>query len=129
MPEFTHHIFVCSNRRQPGHSRGCCDPQGNDALRGALKAELKRRGLNAEIRANQAGCLDQCEYGTVLVIYPQAIWYGGVQIQDVPRIVDETLLGGRILEDLLISSELLNSKQSQADKSQTLPTSSTEKDS
>jgi (2Fe-2S) ferredoxin len=66
--------------------------------------------LNTLVRANYAGCLDQCECGPTVVIYPQAIWYGGVRPEDVPRIIEETILGGRILEDLLIPDEKLNAK-------------------
>ncbi len=108
MPDFTHHIFICCNRREPEHSRGCCDPDGNEALRNAFKTELKRRKLGPRVRANKAGCLDQCELGPTVVIYPQAIWYGGVQLSDVSRIIDETVIGGRIIEDLVIPFEKLN---------------------
>ena len=108
MPEFSNHIFVCCNRREPGHSRGCCDPEGSEALRNAFKTEVKNRKLGPCVRANLAGCLDQCELGPVVVIYPQAIWYGGVTLEDVPRIIEETVIGGKILEDLLIPSEKLN---------------------
>ncbi|MFN0050620.1 MAG: (2Fe-2S) ferredoxin domain-containing protein [Planctomycetales bacterium] len=108
MPAFTHHIFVCGNRREPGHSRGCCDPDGGDALRQAFKAELKKRQLGSLVRANAAGCLDQCELGPTVVIYPQGIWYGGVRIADVPRIIDETIVAGRILDDLVIPADRLN---------------------
>jgi len=77
-------------------------------LRNLFKAELKRRGLGPLVRANRSGCLDQCEQGPTVVIYPQAIWYGRVTPQDVPRIVEETILGGRVLEDLRIADEELN---------------------
>lgn len=110
MPAFHCHVFVCCNRRAPGHSRGCCDPEGT-AIRDALKAEVKRQaGPELMVRVNQAGCLDQCELGPTLVIYPQGIWYGRVQLADVPRIVRETVLEGRILEDLRIPEECLNTK-------------------
>jgi (2Fe-2S) ferredoxin len=108
MAKFTHHLFVCCNRRAPGHPRGCCDPDGTERLRGAFKAELAKRGLDSQVRANKAGCLDQCELGPTVVIYPQAIWYGNVQLQDVVRIVEETIVGGRVLHDLLIPDEHLN---------------------
>src|SRR4051812_4824697 len=110
MPEFTSHIFVCCNRREPGNSRGCCNPDGSDALRNRFKAELKKRNLGPLVRANQAGCLDQCELGPTVVIYPQAIWYGGVKPDDVPRIVEETIVNGRVLEDLRIADDKLNCK-------------------
>ena len=110
MSAFTHHIFICCNRRTPGHPRGCCDPGGGEQLRSAFKSEVKRRGLNPLVRANKAGCLDQCELGPTVVIYPQGIWYGNVQLADVSRIIDETIVGGKVLDDLLIADELLNTK-------------------
>jgi (2Fe-2S) ferredoxin len=110
MPAFESHIFICTNRREPGHSRGCCDPQASGELRDCFKAELKRRGLGPLVRANQAGCLEQCELGPTVVIYPQGIWYGHVQPADVPRIVEETVIGGRVLDDLRIPDEWLNTK-------------------
>lgn len=110
MSKFTHHIFVCCNRRSDGHPRGCCDPDGSEQLRNLFKSEVKNRGLNPDVRANKAGCLDQCELGPTVVIYPQEIWYGNVQPEDVPRIVEETIVGGKVLNDLLIADQLLNTK-------------------
>jgi (2Fe-2S) ferredoxin len=55
-----------------------------------------------------AGCLDQCEHGPNLVIYPQGIWYGGVRPEDVPRIVEQTIIKGVVLSDLVIVPECLN---------------------
>ena len=110
MSKFTSHIFVCGNQRPPTSPRGCCDPEGSEELCRLLRAELKRRGAGPLVRANKAGCLDQCEHGPTVVIYPQEIWYGGVTADDVPRIVEETVLGGRVLSDLLISDNLLNKK-------------------
>lgn len=108
MPAFTHHLFVCCNQRPPGNRRGCCDPDGSNALRAALAAEIKSRGLNPLVRASKAGCLEQCEHGPTVAIYPQNIFYGHVRVEDVPRIVEETIVNGRVLEDLLIADECLN---------------------
>ena len=118
MPPFTSHLFVCGNQRPPGSPRGSCDPDGTQSLRDAFKLELKRRQLGPLVRANQAGCLEQCEVGPTVVIYPQGIWYGRVQLSDVPRIVEETIVHGRILDDLLIPAPLLNCRElaSQATK-------------
>lgn len=110
MPAFTHHIFVCCNYRSADHPRGCCDPAGTESLRNALKAEIDRRGLGPLVRANKSGCLEQCEHGPTIAIYPQGIFYGGVHVDDVPRIVEETVLGGRIIEHLRIAEECLNNK-------------------
>lgn len=108
MPAFTHHIFVCGNTRKPGHRRGSCDPEGRQALRSAFKRALKRAGFDGLVRANHAGCLDQCEHGPAVVIYPQGIWYGQVNTDDATRIVEKTLLQGEILPDLLIDEDCLN---------------------
>lgn len=81
-------------------------------LRNLFKAEVKRRGLDPLVRANKSGCLDQCELGPTVVIYPQEIWYGGVKPEDVARIIEETVIGGRVIPDLLIPDELLNTKGS-----------------
>ena len=109
MSKFTHHIFVCCNQRPDGHPRGCCD-DGSSSLKDAFKDEVKQRKLTPEVRANTAGCLDQCEYGPVVVIYPQEIWYGGVKHEDVPRIIEETIVQGRIIPELVIPDHLLNTK-------------------
>ena len=110
MAEFTHHIFVCCNQRIAGHPRGCCNLDGSEALRNRFKTEIAQRKLGPLVRANVAGCLDQCEQGPTVVIYPQAIWYGHVTPDDVPRILDETVIAGRVLEDLLIPADQLNQK-------------------
>jgi (2Fe-2S) ferredoxin len=93
-------------------------------LRNCFKAELDRRKLGPLVRANKSGCLEQCELGPTVVIYPQAIWYGHVTIADVPRIIEETVIGGRILNDLLISDDWLNTKgrgPSGSGESKTMP--------
>ncbi|WP_246196257.1 (2Fe-2S) ferredoxin domain-containing protein [Aquisphaera giovannonii] len=81
-------------------------------MRDAFKIELKRRGVAARTRAYHASRLDQCEHGPVVVIYPQGIWYGRVTPGDVPRIVEETILGGEIVGDLAIDETCLNNPAS-----------------
>ena len=108
MAAFSHHIFICGKGRKTGASRGSYDPLEKEALRSAFKKELKKAGLSRTTRTNQTACLDQCEHGPVLVIYPQAIWYGGVGLDDVPRIVGRTIARGEILPDLLIADTCLN---------------------
>lgn len=108
MPAFDEHLFVCGNQRSTGHPRGCCDPDGTDRLRNELKSQLKMWGLPNCVRVNKAGCLDQCEHGPVLVIYPRGIWYGGVTVEDVPRIIETTIINGQVLEDLVIAESCLN---------------------
>ena len=108
MPKFKHHIFVCTNQREPGSPRGCCDPKGTAELHKAFKEAVVARGLKMSVRANKAGCLDQCEHGPNVVVYPEAVWYGGVQIEDVPEIVDSHLIGGVPLQRLRLRDECIN---------------------
>ena len=60
------------------------------------------------MRANRSGCLDHCEHGPCVVVYPAGIWYGGVQLTDVDPIVDRHLLGGEIVRRLLIVEDCIN---------------------
>ena len=102
MSRYERHVFVCLNERPPGHPKGCCLQKGSAEVRDALKAELRNRGLARIVRANNSGCLDACEFGISMVIYPDAIWYGGVKKEDIPEIVERTIINGEVIERLLI---------------------------
>jgi (2Fe-2S) ferredoxin len=108
MPKFERHIFICGNVRSPEHPRGSCDPTGRAELQKAFKQKLAERGLKGRVRANQAGCLDQCEHGPNLVVYPEAVWYGGVTLADVDEIVDSHIVGDRPVERLRLKDSCLN---------------------
>ena len=68
------HVFVCTNRRPDGHPKGSCAERGSEALLDYVKRRAKALGL-PRIRVNSAGCLDRCEFGPVIVVYPQGTWY------------------------------------------------------
>jgi (2Fe-2S) ferredoxin len=108
MPKFEHHIFVCTNQREAGHPRGSCNPTGSGELHQLFKTGVAVRGLKGRVRANKTGCLDQCEHGPNVVIYPEAVWYGHVTAADVDEILDSHILGGRPVERLMIAEECLN---------------------
>ena len=110
MPSFEYHIFVCGNQRYSGHPRGCCDPEGGEALRNAFKLALKAKGLRATARANRSGCLDQCEHGPCVVVYPEAIWYGAVGLEDVEEIVQSHIIEGAPVERLLLLESCINNR-------------------
>ena len=63
------------------------------------------------MRANKAGCLEQCEVGPTVVVYPDAVWYGGVTPADVDEIIDSHIVGGRLVERLIIPDSVLNNTQ------------------
>jgi len=107
--KFEHHLFVCENVRPPESPRGCCSAKGAAEVRARLKEELEQRGQKGRVRANGAGCLDQCAQGPCIVAYPGQVWYGGVTVADVPEIVD-ALLAGKVVERLVIPDAKLTGK-------------------
>lgn len=108
MPKFTKHIFVCGNQRPDGHPRGCCDPAGAAELQRAFKTQLTLCGLQTTVRANKSGCLDQCEHGPTVVVYPEGIWYGNVRLSDVAEIVESHIAGDRPVERLRLADGCIN---------------------
>lgn len=111
MPAFEHHVFVCCNSRPAGAPRQSCTPQhGNSDLHARLAQLTKAAGLQGRVRINKAGCLDQCEHGPVMVVYPEAVWYGNVSPEDAEEIVERHLVGGEPVQRLRLAEECLNSK-------------------
>jgi (2Fe-2S) ferredoxin len=108
LAKFERHVFVCTNFREPGSARPSCTPDGKSQLHTALKDAVKAAGLTGSIRVNKAGCLDQCEHGPTVVVYPEAVWYGGVTVNEVPEIVSEHLIASRPVERLMIADDCLN---------------------
>ncbi len=102
MSRYQRHVFVCINQRPPGHPKGCCHDRGSEEIRDLLKAELAKRGLAGIVRANNSGCLDACEHGVTMVIYPEGIWYGKVAKEDLPEIIDRTIIAGEVIQRLVI---------------------------
>lgn len=95
------HLFVCCNRRPDGHPRGSCAAKGSERLRDYMKARAKEMGL-PRIRVNAAGCLDRCELGPCMVIYPEGVWYRITSPADVDKILTQHVRdGGRVTELML----------------------------
>ncbi len=99
---YDRHIFICTNQREAGHPRGCCKERGGEEVRARFKTALKERRLHGKMRANAAGCLDICEHGVVAVVYPDAVWYGGLTVDDVDEIIESHLINDVPVERLLI---------------------------
>ncbi len=105
MSYFRYHVFFCTNLRDGG--RQCCQKNGDAlAMRDYVKSVVKQRGLagNGEggVRINTAGCLDRCEDGPVLVVYPEETWYTYVDKDDLDEIIEEHLINGRVVSRLKI---------------------------
>jgi (2Fe-2S) ferredoxin len=106
LPTFERHVFVCCNARPEGAPRPSCTRD----LHTELQQRARAAGLGARVRSNKSGCLDQCEHGPMVVVYPEAVWYGNVQPEDAAEIVAEHLVAGRPVERLRIADECLNTK-------------------
>jgi (2Fe-2S) ferredoxin len=102
MPPYQRHVFICINERPQEDPRGCCSAKGSEVVREKFKKGLKARGLNRVVRANAAGCLDACAFGVSVVIYPEAVWYGGVTPDDVDEIIEKHVIGGEVVQRLLM---------------------------
>ena len=104
MTPFDRHVFVCLHQRPEGDPRGSCAPKGSAQVLDLLKGEVHRRGLEG-VRVQRAGCLDQCEKGVSVVVYPEATWYGRVAPADCAEIVERHLVGGNPVERLRTDKE------------------------
>lgn len=103
MGYYDKHVFMCCNLREDG-SRPCCANRGAEAVRAYAKNRIKALGLNGagKVRINLSGCLDRCEEGPVMVIYPEEVWYSYIDEEDVDEIIEKHLIGGEPVERLRI---------------------------
>jgi (2Fe-2S) ferredoxin len=99
---YKYHVFFCQNRRDP--PKACCANHDAEGARAHAKDRIKALGLDGEgqVRINQAGCLDRCEEGPCVVVYPEGVWYTYVDKADIDEIIDEHLVKGRVVERLKI---------------------------
>lgn len=102
MSYFQHHVFFCCNKREPPEK--CCADAGAADLQAYAKGRVKALGLSGQgrIRINKAGCLDRCEEGPVIVVYPEEVWYTYIDREDIDEIIDRHLVKGEIVERLRI---------------------------
>ncbi|OJU10187.1 MAG: 2Fe-2S ferredoxin [Clostridiales bacterium 43-6] len=97
-----YHVFVCASCRINGTQKGFCHSKGAVNIIGRFMEEIEDRDLSSEVMVTNTGCFGICDKGPVVVIYPEATWYGNVTEKDVERIVEEHLENGNKVEDLLI---------------------------
>lgn len=102
MPPFEKHVFICTNRRDPSNPKGSCANSGSEAICDAFKSEVASAGLRGRMRANSSGCLDRCEHGPTVVVYPEGVWYQVKTAEDAKAIVAEHLVGGTPVERLRV---------------------------
>lgn len=101
------HIFVCTNERPENHPRGSCARKDAEKLRNYMKARAKEIGLDLAqgVRVNNAGCLERCELGPTLVIYPDGVWYRAETFADIDEILDVHVKQGGRVQRLMLKPE------------------------
>jgi (2Fe-2S) ferredoxin len=99
---YKHHVFFCMNTREDG--RRSCGDHGATTAQQHAKKRIKQMDMNGQgkVRINQSGCLDRCEEGPCLVVYPDAVWYTYVDTEDIDEIIDSHLIGGKPVDRLKI---------------------------
>jgi (2Fe-2S) ferredoxin len=98
------HIFICTNQRAEGASRKSCGEAHGMEIVDAFKKKLKALDLPIKIRAQKSGCLDICDFGQTIVIYPEGVFYVGVELSDIDEIIDEHIINGRVVERLKLET-------------------------
>ena len=105
MSYFSHHVFFCTNQRDDG--RQSCNQCGAREARDYMKQRCKALGIAGagQVRVNTAGCLDRCELGPVIVVYPEAVWYTYVDQSDLDEIIERHLRKGEVVERLRLAAD------------------------
>lgn len=103
MSYYKRHLFFCTNKRE-GDLRACCENCAATKMRAYAKARVRKLGLAGPggVRVNSAGCLDRCEEGPVVVVYPEGTWYTYVDQDDIDELIDEHVVAGRPVPRLMI---------------------------
>ena len=90
---FRSHVLVCGGTG--------CTSSGSQAIIESLESEIKKNGLEEEVKVVKTGCFGLCALGPIMIVYPEGCFYSEVKAEDIPEIVSEHLLKGRIVKRLL----------------------------
>ena len=104
-PKYKKHIFICVNERDETNPKGDCSRCGGMDIRMKFVQLINQHGLKGKIRANKSGCLDACEMGAAVVIYPNNIWYTRVSVDDVEEIFETSVINDSVVERLVSTEE------------------------
>ncbi len=110
MEPYRLHVLCCTNDKKEHH----CGNKAGVSVYDAMLGEMKRRGLG-QIRVTRMGCNSQHHVGPVMVIYTEGVWYKAVKVEDVHEIVEKHLLGGQIVERLLLAKNVIGCTPSATD--------------
>ncbi len=97
---YSKHVFICSNEKDA--PKKCCGSGHGAELVDAFRADWAKQGGTEKIRIQKSGCLDFCGKGPAMVVYPEGVFYGNVQLEDVSEITETHLIGNDIVSRLQI---------------------------
>lgn len=97
-----HHVFVCLSCRQNGQLRGSCHTQAAGEILQNFSEAIEEHELTDEVMLTNCGCFGLCSHAPVVVVYPEGVFYGEVQPDDVEEIVESHLEQNQIVERLVI---------------------------
>ena len=111
MSKYDKHIFVCVNERSDNSQRGSCAKCGGLDIRMRFVQLINEYGLKGVVRANKSGCLDVCELGPAVVVYPDGVWYTNVQLEDVDEIFQSNIINHKPVKRLVANKNTWNELQ------------------
>jgi (2Fe-2S) ferredoxin/SAM-dependent methyltransferase len=103
MQPFRHHVIVCT--QQKPENVPCCAAGGGAVVVAALQEHLGKQGLAGDVIVSTTGCLGACTHGPVMIVYPDATWYGSVTPEDVAEIVASHLKSGQPVARLMLTDQ------------------------
>ena len=97
------HIFICTNQRAEGAARKSCGEVHGMEIVDAFRKKLKELNLPIKLRAQKSGCLDICDFGQTIVVYPEGVFYVGVELGDIDEIIREHIINNKPVQRLLLN--------------------------
>ena len=103
--KYEKHIFICNNQRDENAPRVSCGETTGNEIAARFKELIQEHKLRMRVRAQRTSCFAICEKGPIMVVYPEGVFYGGVNLEDVEDIFEQHILNNRPVERLRLHFE------------------------